>query len=177
MAISNIGLLFDTYADLTTSGIKNGFAYVLETKKFFSIIDGVANEYVFDNKVPDPLEIGNITIKGSTEEIISKSKLSIDAGGLITLKLGGLESISIANDKVSYNQYISSDKGIQSHAYNSNVGYFIGINSENKAIGVFDEIIVRNGLMRIQKVTYKELIELMDNKRLMTNCEYEITDF
>ena len=177
MAISNIGLLFDTYADLTTSGIKNGFAYVLETKKFFSIIDGVANEYVFDNKVPDPLEIGNITIKGSTEEIIGKSKLSIDAGGLITLKLGGLESISIANDKVSYNQYISSDKGIQSHAYNSNVGYFIGINSENKAIGVFDEIIVRNGLMRIQKVTYKELIELMDNKRLMTNCEYEITDF
>ena len=177
MAITNIGLVFDTYASLTASGIKNGFAYVLETKKFFSIEEGTANEYSFDTKVPDPLEIGDITIKGSTGEIISTSKIVIDAGGSINFKIGGADVGKISNDRITLDKYISSDKGIQSHTYNDNTGFFVGINSENKAIGVFDEIVVRNGMETIKRVTYAQLRQLINDRKLTTNCEYEITDF
>ena len=157
MAVTNIGLVFDTYASLTASGIKNGFAYVLDTKKFFSIEEGTANEYSFDTKVSDPLEIGDLTIKGSTGEIIGTSKIVIGTSGSINFKIGGIDVGKISNDRVTFDKYISSDKGIQSHTYNDNVGYFVGINDENKAIGVFDEIIVRNGVENIKRVTYAQL--------------------
>jgi hypothetical protein len=44
-------MIFDTYTNLSSSGIKNGIAYVLETQKFFSIVDGQANEYSFETKI------------------------------------------------------------------------------------------------------------------------------
>lgn len=177
IALSNIGMIFDTYTNLSSSGIKNGIAYVLETQQFFSIVDGQVNEYNFETKIQDPLELGNITIQGSAEKIIGKTVLTIGAGGSIKFKLGEAESVSIDKEKIIYNQYISSNKGIQSYVYNSNQGFYVGINDQNKAIGVFDEIIVRNGITNIQQVDYNQLRSLIKSKSLVTGTVYEIIDF
>ena len=47
--LKNIGLCYNTLEDLQSSGIKNGFAYVISSRQFYTIIDGLLEEAQLNN--------------------------------------------------------------------------------------------------------------------------------
>ena len=172
MALNNIGLYYQTYDELMSSGLQNGVAFVLEIGKFFTAIDGEIKEYSVDTVIPDPLIVDNITINGLTESIYSNNMLifGITNSKVLTVEPENL----IFHTKVTTNGAISSDN------YDDYRGYSIYIDdAKDESVAVFDKVIVRKSIIyeAEEEITYSDLLKLIENENLVQGKKYIIIDF
>lgn len=137
IALTNIGLYYDTLDQVNQAQIQAGLIYVKDTNKLYLINEGTIAEYQVAASLPntgkfDELTIGNITIKNS---VINGDQLS--------LTINNTPYIQLQNNSILCNIDLIADT-IKSSNYNRNSsGYSIYQNSGKSVLDI-DSINWRN---------------------------------
>lgn len=137
IALTNIGLFYNTLEDATNSKIQYGLIYVKDTNKLYLVKDGNINEYQVISDLPssgkfDDLTIGNISIKENT---INSTQLN--------LSINNIPYIQLNNNSIICNLSLVIDT-IKSSNYNRNSSGFSIYQEQNKSILDIDSINWRN---------------------------------
>lgn len=165
-ALFNIGMFYDSLDDVKKSNIKNGVVYIIKEKTFYTIRDGIIEE--FEAKIKT-VEVE----KQETEETINSSVK-------IILSIADKEYLVLADERITANHsiHVKESAQIGSESANQSHGYRLYMEGGTSYLDV-DEINVRNGLpsQEYKEVTYEELKTLMLFKTLKPHQWYLITDF
>lgn len=137
IALTNIGLFYDTLEDATNSKIQYGLIYVKDTNKLYLVKDGNINEYQVVSSLPssgkfDDLTIGNISIK---ENNINSTQLN--------LSINNISYIQLYNNSIICNLDLIVST-IKSSNYNRNSSGYSIYQEQNKSILDIDSINWRN---------------------------------
>ena len=137
IALTNIGLYYDTLDQVNQAQIQAGLIYVKDTNKLYLVNEGVVTEYQVVASLPstgkfDELTIGNINIQGN---VINGDQLS--------LTINNIPYIQLQNNSILCNLDLIADT-IKSFNYNKNSsGYSIYQNSGKSVLDI-DSINWRN---------------------------------
>lgn len=137
IALTNIGLFYNTLEDVTNSKIQSGLIYVKDTNKLYLVKDGNVNEYQVTSSLPssgkfDDLTIGNISIK---ENSINSSQLN--------LSINNIPYIQLQDNSITCNLDLIVNI-IKSSNYNRNSSGYSIYQEQNKSILDIDSINWRN---------------------------------
>lgn len=137
IALTNIGLFYNTLEDATNAKIQSGLIYIKDTNKLYLVKDGNINEYQVISDLPssgkfDDLTIGNISIKENT---INSTQLN--------LSINNIPYIQLNNNSIICNLSLVIDT-IKSSNYNRNSSGFSIYQEQNKSILDIDSINWRN---------------------------------
>lgn len=137
IALTNIGLFYNTLEDATNAKIQSGLIYIKDTNKLYLAKDGNINEYQVISDLPssgkfDDLTIGNISIKENT---INSTQLN--------LSINNIPYIQLNNNSIICNLSLVIDT-IKSSNYNRNSSGFSIYQEQNKSILDIDSINWRN---------------------------------
>ena len=165
-ALFNIGMFYNSLEEVEKANIKNGVVYVLKENAFYTIKEGVIEEF--------KAKIKTVEVEKSNKEEI------IDNSVKIILSIEGKEYIMLANKNVVVSQPMCIDPSVQIGSINAdkNNGYRLYIEGGMSYLDV-DEINVRNGLSSYQytEITYGNLLTLIRSKTLKPHQWYLIQDF
>ena len=112
IALTNIGLYYDTLDDVNKSQLQAGLVYVKDTNKIYLINAGIVSEYqvVLPSKFEE-LTIGNINIKKNNINSTSLS-LSINNSNYIQLQNNSiLCNVNLIADTIKSSNYINNSTG------------------------------------------------------------------
>lgn len=137
IALTNIGLFYNTLEDVTNSKIQSGLIYVKDTNKLYLVKDGNVNEYQVTSSLPssgkfDDLTIGNISIK---ENSINSSQLN--------LSINNIPYVQLQDNSITCNLDLIVNI-IKSSNYNRNSSGYSIYQEQNKSILDIDSINWRN---------------------------------
>ena len=166
-ALDNIGMYYTTFDELKNSGIKNGIAYVIETKTLYTIKDSVIEEFEAKLKT---VTVDNTEVEGDV--INSKVKL--------VLAVQDDEYLILADQRITanYSIHVKNSAQLGSEGADKSQGYRLYIDGETSWLDV-DEINVRNGInvTQYKEITFAELSTLITSSNLIPLNWYLITDF
>jgi len=121
--------------------------------------------------IPNPLKIGQITIDGTENTIISDGSLELGSSGTTY--------ISFRNDVVKIlKSLVSNDVKSPDYTHKAS-GYAIYRGDDNLSCLEIDNILIRNKLeyLNIIDIKYSDLVNLVENNGLIKGKKYRITDF
>lgn len=171
IALSNIGIYYNTYDEAVADGVQAGVIYVLDQQAFFHYKDGKLVKYQQNVDIPNPLKIGQITIDGTENTIISDGSLELGSSGTTY--------ISFRNDVVKIlKSLVSNDIKSPDYTHKAS-GYAIYRGDDNLSCLEIDNILIRNKLeyLNIIDIKYSDLVNLVENNGLIKGKKYRITDF
>lgn len=200
IAQKNIGLLFQTFAEAQSAGIQDGFVYIADEGKIYTIKDFQFQEMKFelpnsfDKKITIKIASGDscsLLVDGYYDETKHCIVLGKEGSGLYlysTNESGYVQSlvenlvletqdgnqILIENSQVTIKPKLICSN-IASEGASSIKGYRIYLDGGESVIEV-DNLILRKGI-RPTEVTYDELTSLIAEENLQFNNYYLITDF
>jgi hypothetical protein len=167
LAMSNIGMCYNTLEEVKSSGIQNGLVYVLDTRTLYTIKEG--NILEFEAKV-----------KTVTVEEEHKEGEAITNLVRIVLSVANQDYLTLEDNiiKVSQDLYISNNNKIQSELASDTKGYRLYMNQGKSYLEV-DYIKVRypEETFDYIEVTYDELNRLISQKKLKEHKYYKISDY
>lgn len=165
-ALFNIGMFYNSIEEVKAANIKNGIVYIIKEKTFYTIRDGIIEE--FEAKIKT-VEVE----KQETEETINSSVK-------ITLSINDKEYFILADERITanYSIHVKESAQIGSESANQSHGYRLYMEGGTSYLDV-DEINVRNGLpsQEYKEITYEELLTLIYFKTLKPHQWYLIKDF
>ena len=169
-ALQNIGLCYNTYQEALDSKIQQGIVYCEDSKKLYTIKDGLLTEYTIDITWPEQLVIGNITIDGKTSSICSKNELHIGVGTTKYISCTG-ENLEILKHLILNGVFESSD-------FSENSGFAIQ-EEEGSYTLVIDNLKLRGTLFQDNetKIQYLSLYDDYKEGKLIAGHYYIIYDF
>lgn len=171
IALSNIGVYYNTLQDARTANVQTGIIYIIDEGSLYYVKEGNFQKFAYEVNIPNPLQVGNITINGDSSTIY----------GSQNLYLGSDENtyISLASNKITLDKPLSLDV-ISSKSYERALsGYSLYTDDNNLSCLEIDYILVRNRIeyQNVIDVTYYQLTELIREKKLRKGCKYRISDF
>lgn len=165
-ALFNIGMFYDSLEEVKEANIKNGVVYIIKEKTFYTIRDGIIEEFKAKIKTVE-------VEKQTTEETINSSVK-------ITLSINDKEYLILADERITanYSIHVKESEQIGSESANQSHGYRLYMEGGTSYLDV-DEINVRNGLpsQEYKEITHEELLTLIQFKTLKPHQWYLIKDF
>lgn len=166
-ALDNIGMYYNTLADVQSAGIKDGIVYVTDTKTLYTIKNGTIEEF--------EAKLKTVTVeKESIEGEVINSSVKI------VLSILDEEYLVLADQRITanYSIHVKNSAQIGSESADKTQGYRLYIDGNTSYLDV-DEINVRNGIKVIhyKELTFEELNQLIQFENLEPNSWYLITDF
>lgn len=160
-ALKNIGFIYDNLNSINESSLQNGIVYIIDTKKLYTVTNGVLTEFTveFPNPFTEQFIIqkndssdGALVIKGSgiensivfeTMHIYSdESQSIINSDGGIVFKIEGDTILQMDRDNAIFNTNVVSDM-IKSKDADSESGFRLYVDTNGSTLEV-DNLIVRN---------------------------------
>lgn len=196
-ALKNIGFLFKTLEEATSSGLQSGIVFCENTNKLYVIIDGTLQEY--QAKIPNPFTEQFVIAKADINKqgalvIKGESKTnSLVFGDVFLYKEGTQFRIESESSSVVINEntiigkdsieihiptkHLALVEGdvFQSIGATKDVGFMLYMN-EGESTLIVDNLIVRNGFL-IKEVTHSGLLAEIETETLLTSCYYKIIDY
>ena len=169
-ALQNIGLCYNTYQEAYSAKIQQGIVYCEDTKKLYTVNEGILTEYTLTIQWPEQLTLGNIIIDGTTNTIY--------ANGQLYLGIGTNRYIECSDNNIKLLKSIILQEGFRSYDFNDKGGFAIQLEDGQYTL-IIDSIRVRNsiGQESDKYVTYEELYNYYQDQSLIAGCYYIITDF
>ena len=166
-ALENIGMYYNTFAELQESQVQNGLGYVVDEKKLYTIKDGVITEF--------EAMLKTVTVEKEQQEgeiITSNVKIVLSVLDIDYLIVGSGQIL------VKYPIKISDSATIESENADDTSGYRLYVDSQGSHLDV-DYINVRSGLPMVDYIafTYFEFNERRENAQLQAHQWYLIEDY
>lgn len=166
-ALENIGMYYNTFAELQESQVQNGLGYVVDEKKLYTIKDGVITEF--------EAMLKTVTVEKEQQEgeiITSNVKIVLSVSDVDYLIVGSGQIL------VKYPIKVSDSATIESENANDTSGYRLYVDSQGSHLDV-DYINVRSGLPMVDYIafTYFEFNERIENAQLQAHQWYLIEDY
>lgn len=165
-ALENIGIYYNTLADVQNAGIENGLVYVIETKQLYTIQNGVIEEF--------EAKLKTVTVEQENEqgEVINSSFR-------IILSVLDQAYLTLENDVILAHKPLQLESGsVESFGANESKGFRLVVEGDTSRLDV-DEINVRNGLpiSEFTEITFDSLRGDYIGRKLIPHKWYLITDF
>ena len=172
MALTNVGLYYETLDKAKKATIKQGIVYIIDEQQFYTVKDGEYSKYTQQVDIPDPLVLGQLTINGTTGKISGTNSLSFDLGNDNYISFDN-NRINLIKETVVYNNFQSNNYIVNKD------GYRLYIDSKGISTLEIDKVIIRQLLVyeEIIDVTYLELQRLIMDSKLIPDKKYKIIDF
>ena len=169
-ALQNIGLCYDTFQNAYNAKIQQGIIYCEDTKKLYTIKDGLMTEYVVDISWPNLVNIGEITIDGENN--------TISSGGNIHISSNNSRYISIADGGIGLLFPVTFNKAFQSYDFTEETGFAITEEGGKYTLSI-DNIDLRGQIngFNTEELTYMQLYKRYIEGLLKKDTYYIISDF
>lgn len=204
IAMSNIGILFNTASEYEESGIQNGLAYIADENKVYTANEGVVSELKFNlpNPITSPvtinIESGDYALSldgfksdnGTSLAIGNGSNIleiyaeedgkHIESNNKIDISIDDKTPISIKEDAIDVdgNLTILNDRELITNKVVSDNGDedngFMLINEGGESTLYVDNVVERNNVNSTIKMTAKEFYRAKQNEELKPGRLYEI---
>ena len=172
MALTNIGFYYETLDKAKEANIKSGIVFVMDEQQLYKVKEGSFSKYDQDLTVPNPLQLENLTINGTTGRIYGTSAFQ--------LGIGEANYVSIGSDKVTVEKEMVIQGDLQSSDYVVNKdGYRLYMDDTGVATLEIDKVIIRELLVynEVIDVQYSDLTRLISESQLIPTKKYRIIDF
>lgn len=166
-ALENIGMYYNTLADVQSAGIQNGLVYVIEDSTLYTIKSGVVSEF--------EAKLKTVTVEKEEEqgEVINSSVQ-------IVLSILDNEYLILKDKRITanYDIHVRDSAQIGSESADQYKGYRLYIEGDTSYLDV-DKINVRKGLpsQEYTEITYSDLLNSISSSSLESHKWYLITDF
>jgi hypothetical protein len=195
VALSNIGIRFDSEESAITSGIDSGVVFLDDSQRWYIVKDGVFIAYPSELSNPYSNQIvlkkndgnkGALIIEGSgvnnSLALGSKDGLLLYLAGQtgyitnndnIQVNINNIESLSIAPEGITTQSVISNM--IESEGANQTTGFRLYTSGGESTLEV-DNLLVRNNA-ETASLLYSDLLSLVSQSALVVGSTYRIVDF
>jgi hypothetical protein len=195
VALSNIGIRFDSEESAITSGIDSGVVFLDDSQRWYIVKDGVFIAYPSELSNPYSNQIvlkkndgnkGALIIEGSgvnnSLALGSKDGLLLYLAGQtgyitnndnIQVNINNIESLSIAPEGITTQSVISNM--IKSEGANQTTGFRLYTSGGESTLEV-DNLLVRNNA-ETASLLYSDLLSLVSQSALVVGSTYRIVDF
>lgn len=174
LALTNIGLVYQTLQDAKDANIKAGIIFIKDSGQLYVVKDGSITEYstTSDNQsgnVFSKLTVGDVQLYESYIMGISSLNIGVKDQDYIQLQDG---TITITKD-------INTSGSIQSQGASTSSGYKLYM-SQGKSVLEIDQIIVRDSIQLPEKyieVSVENFRALIQEEQLEPNQQYKLYNF
>lgn len=195
MALSNIGIRFNSEESAIASGIDSGIVFLDDSQRWYIVKDGMFIAYPSELSNPYSNQIvlkkndgnkGALIIEGSgvnnSLALGSKDGLLlylagqtgyITNNGNIQVNINNIESLNIAPEGITTQSVISNM--IKSEGANQTTGFRL-YTSGGESILEIDNLLVRNNTETVS-LLYSDLLSLVSQSALVVGSMYRIVDF
>lgn len=195
MALSNIGIRFNSEESAIASGIDSGIVFLDDSQKWYIVKDGMFIAYPSELSNPYSNQIvlkkndgnkGALIIEGSgvnnSLALGSKDGLLlylanqtgyITNNGNIQVNINNIESLNIAPEGITTQSVISNM--IKSEGANQTTGFRLYTSGGESTLEI-DNLLVRNNTKTVS-LLYSDLLSLVSQSALVVGSMYRIVDF
>lgn len=195
MALSNIGIRFNSEESAIASGIDSGIVFLDDSQRWYIVKDGMFIAYPSELSNPYSNQIvlkkndgnkGALIIEGSgvnnSLALGSKDGLLLylaDQTGYITnngniqVNINNIESLNIAPEGITTQSVISNM--IKSEGANQTTGFRLYTSGGESTLEI-DNLLVRNNTKTVS-LLYSDLLSLVSQSALVVGSMYRIVDF
>lgn len=195
MALSNIGIRFNSEESAIASGIDSGIVFLDDSQRWYIVKDGMFIAYPSELSNPYSNQIvlkkndgnkGALIIEGSgvnnSLALGSKDGLLlylagqtgyITNNGNIQVNINNIESLNIAPEGITTQSVISNM--IKSEGANQTTGFRLYTSGEESTLEI-DNLLVRNNTETVS-LLYSDLLSLVSQSALVVGSMYRIVDF
>lgn len=195
MALSNIGIRFNSEESAIASGIDSGIVFLDDSQRWYIVKDGMFIAYPFELSNPYSNQIvlkkndgnkGALIIEGSgvNNSLALGSKdgllLYLDGqtgyitnNGNIQVNINNIESLNIAPEGITTQSVISNM--IKSEGASQTTGFRLYTSGGESTLEI-DNLLVRNNTETVS-LLYSDLLSLVSQSALVVGSMYRIVDF
>lgn len=195
MALSNIGIRFNSEESAIASGIDSGIVFLDDSQRWYIVKDGMFIAYPSELSNPYSNQIvlkkndgnkGALIIEGSgvnnSLALGSKDGLLlylagqtgyITNNGNIQVNINNIESLNIAPEGITTQSVISNM--IKSEGASQTTGFRLYTSGEESTLEI-DNLLVRNNTETVS-LLYSDLLSLVSQSALVVGSMYRIVDF
>ena len=166
-ALDNIGMYYNTLEEVQKAGIKNGIVYIIDTKKLYTIKEGIIEEF-------------EATLKTVTVEKENENSDVINGSVKIVLSVLDDEYLILADQRITanYSVHVKDSAQLGSENADKTQGYRLYVDGGTSYLDV-DEINVRHGVKvdQYKELSFDDFRFLLKQESLEPHAWYLINDF